>query len=80
MNQLLEKIRRATKRRHIKYRAKKDERVRHYILDKVVGDTENGNLQVMVFAVDKQTQRPTEDPAKFRELIPDRIEENVVKW
>lgn len=77
---LFQKLARATKRRHIYYRAKKDESVRHYILDKKVGDTDHGNIQVMVYAVDPKTQRPTEDPSKFRELIPSRIEKNVVKW
>lgn len=77
---LLAKLIRATKRRHIVYRAKKDEMSRHWILDKKVGDTENGNIQVMVFDVDPVTQRPTEESSKFRELIPDRIEQNFVKW
>lgn len=80
MNQLLEKIRRATKRRHLTYRAKKDGQLRHYILDKKVGDKDNGNIQVMVFSVNPATQRPNEEPSKFRELIPERIEKNVIQW
>lgn len=77
---IIEQIRRATKRQHVFYRAKKDEKLRHYILDKKCGEKDNGNLRVLVFKVDPKTNRPTSEPSKFRELIPQRIEKFEIKW
>ena len=78
--QLFNQLVRATKRRHLIYRAKKDGATRHWILDKKVGDTENGNIQLMVFDVDPETNRPTKESSKIREVIPERIEQNFVRW
>ena len=66
-------------KRHIHYRAKKDEAVRHYILKERVGKTDKGHDQVLVFDVDELTQNPIGEP-KFRELIPERIERSELKW
>ena len=73
-----EKIRRATKRKNILYRAKKDGTLRHWIVNKQLGYTNNGNLMMEVFDVNSK-KRPNNKAPKFRELIPSRIEKTFYR-
>lgn len=77
IKQLFTKAKLATKRTHITYKNKKNDEVRHWILDKQKED-KGANILVTVFEVGPDN-RPVGDSI-FRELIKERIVKKEFVW